>query len=117
AIIGEMAITLPESNNGLGGVLWFVVALVPLSIGSGLIRPLLNTLLTKAAGDASFGVVLGFSSAAVSAANAAAPIVMGLIFQQYGAGMPFLIGSGLMALLVVFALIFFRTVPAVQKAA
>lgn len=117
AIIGEMAITLPESNNGLGGVLWFVVALVPLSIGSGLIRPLLNTLLTKAAGDASFGVVLGFSSATVSAANAAAPIVMGLIFQQYGAGMPFLIGSGLMALLVVFALIFFRTMPAVQKAA
>ncbi|MAU10775.1 MAG: hypothetical protein CL607_13205 [Anaerolineaceae bacterium] len=117
AIVGDIGITLPETgNNGLGGLLWFLVALIPLSIGAGLIRPLLNTLLTKIAGGSSYGVVLGFSSATVSAANAAAPIVMGLIFQQYGEGMPFLIGGILMTVLVIIAGLVFRATPSLRAA-
>ena len=101
---------------GWGAYSGFLVALIPLSIGAGLIRPLLNTLLTKTAGGSSYGVVLGFSSATVSAANAAAPIVMGLIFQQYGEGMPFLIGGILMTILVIIAGLIFQATPSLRTA-
>jgi predicted MFS family arabinose efflux permease len=41
----------------------------------------------------------------VSAANAAAPIVMGLLFQHYGEGIPFLVGGIMMAFLALIAFI------------
>lgn len=104
AIVGEIAVDLPaQGNNGIGGVIWFLVALVPLSIGSGLIRPMLNTLMTQRAGKNAYGVVLGLSSSFVSAANAAAPIIMGLIFQHYGETVPFLVGGIAMSVLAIVA--------------
>lgn len=116
AIIGSIGVDLPdESNRGVLGVLWFVVALLPLSIGAGLIRPSLNSLMTKRVGREDYGSVLGVSAAFVSAANAAAPIIGGLLFQTYGATAPFLLGGLLMALLVALSLIIVR--PGVEDAA
>jgi predicted MFS family arabinose efflux permease len=40
-----------------------------------------------------FGAVLGTSAAFVSAANAAAPLIGGLLFQNFGAPAPFLLGG------------------------
>ncbi len=106
AIIGDIAVPLPdEANRGVMGVVWVIFAVIPLSIGAGLIRPALNSLLTRQVSKREYGRILGVSSALVSAANAAAPLVGGLIFQQFGATLPFLAGGLLMAALCLVSLL------------
>jgi MFS family permease len=100
ALVGTIAVPLPaDGNNGLGGIVWLLVAILPLSIGSALIRPCLNTLITRRVSPQEFGSVLGLSAGAVSAANALAPLLGGVIFQQYGVNAPFLAGGVLLVLL------------------
>jgi predicted MFS family arabinose efflux permease len=114
AVIGDIPVELPSDNNrGIGALLLIFVAIVPLSIGSGLIRPSLNSLMTKKVTTEEYGSVLGVSASFVSAANAVAPLLGGLVFQRYGATEPFLIGGILMAVL---CLISIRFVGAVQMA-
>ena len=97
-MIGELGVQLPANgNNGLAGVIWLVVALLPISIGAALIRPCLNSLITKSVGADEYGRALGVSSALVSAANALAPLLAGLTFQLYGASVPFIVGAVMMA--------------------
>lgn len=105
-------VALPaEGNNGLGGVIWTLVAIIPLSIGSGLIRPSLNSLMTRRASAADYGAVLGVSASFVSAANAIAPLLGGLVFQQYGVNAPFLGGGLLMALVLLLSVRLIRPGP------
>ncbi len=100
AILGTLGATLPpDGSNGIGGVLWFMAAIVPLSIGAALIRPNVNSLLTKRVPATDYGAVLGVSAAFASAANAFAPLSFGLVFQAYGPSAPFLLGGLLMAAL------------------
>ncbi len=102
AIVGDLGVMLPpDGNNGIMGVVWFAAALIPLSIGAGLIRPCLNSLMTKRVSPQEYGTVLGVSASFVSAADAVAPILGGIIFQTFGGGMPFLLGGLGMAGLVV----------------
>lgn len=109
AVIGEIGVALPENgNNGISGVLWILVSIVPISIGAGLIRPSINSLITKQVSQQEYGQALGVSSSLVSAANASAPIIGGVIFQTYGSTAPFLLGGILMGLLVIVASGFFR---------
>lgn len=109
AILGEIGVMLPEDgNNGLGGVLWFGIALIPLSIGAGLIRPLLNALMTRRVDSKEYGAVLGISAAFVSAANATAPLLGGFMFQRFDPSMPFLVGSLLMTSLAVLSIFVIR---------
>lgn len=109
AVIGDIGITLPENgNNGVGGVLWLLLAIVPISIGAGLIRPSINSLITQNVPEQEYGQALGVSSSLVSAANASAPLIGGLIFQTYGATAPFIIGGVLMGGLVGVSLLFLR---------
>lgn len=117
AIIGDIAIDLPaDGSNGLGGVLWVFVVIIPLAIGAGMIRPSLNSLMTKQVGRDSYGGVLGLSAAAVSAANASAPLLGGLIFQQYGSSAPFLIGGVVMGALCLISMIVLQSpAPAETK--
>lgn len=97
AIIGDIAVNLPdESNRGIFGIVWMFFAIMPLSIGAGLIRPALNSLMTRQVSPTHYGQVLGISAAFVSAANAIAPVVGGVIFQTYGETVPFMIGGVLM---------------------
>jgi MFS family permease len=115
AIIGEIAVPLPDdANRGVAGLLWTLAALVPLSIGAGLIRPSLNSLITQQVSAQEYGRVLGTSTALVSAADAIAPLAGGLLFQQYGATVPFLAGGLLMGALVLVSL---RAIKPVQSAA
>ncbi|MBN8639472.1 MAG: MFS transporter [Anaerolineae bacterium] len=112
AVIGDIAVQLPpDGQNGVGGLLWMFIVIVPLTIGAGMIRPSLNSLMTKRVGSQAYGGILGLSASAVSAANAAAPIVGGLIFQQYGASAPFLLGGVVMAVLSVLSFLFIRQPP------
>lgn len=104
AILGELSVSLPEeTNRGIFGVLWVMLAVVPLATGAGLMRPSLNSLMTKQVGQNEYGSILGVSSSFVSAANASAPLIGGLLFQTYGASMPFLIGSVVMAILAILS--------------
>jgi len=108
-IIGDIAVALPpDTNRGIAGFGWLLVAIVPLSIGAGLIRPSLNSLLTRQVSTQEYGSILGTSSALVSAANAAAPLIGGLIFQHYGSTMPFLIGGLLMGVLFLASLMIIK---------
>ena len=111
AVIGDIGVTLPPNdNNGLGGVLWMLLAIIPISIGAGLIRPSINSLITQQVSEREYGQALGVSSSLVSAANACAPLIGGLIFQQVGATAPFLIGGVLMGVLVVISSKFLRQI-------
>ncbi len=109
ALIGEFSVQLPDDNNrGIGGIVWLLVALVPLSIGAGLIRPSLNTLITQRATRAEYGAVLGLSAALVTLANALAPVLGGLIYQQYGMTAPFLFGAIVIGVLLIASVGVFR---------
>lgn len=98
AFIGDLGLALPANgNNGFAGVIWMVVAVLPISVGAALIRPALNSLITKRVDSDEYGRALGVSSALVSAANAAAPLLAGLLFQALNPSAPFFIGAVLMA--------------------
>jgi DHA1 family tetracycline resistance protein-like MFS transporter len=116
AIIGDLSVTLPENgNNGLGGVLWLMLAIIPISVGAGLIRPSLNSLITQQVSQQEYGQALGVSSSLVSAANATAPLIGGMIFQTYGASVPFIVGGVLMGILVVIASQFLRNIATIPR--
>ena len=116
AIIGQLSVTLPPNgNNGIGGVLWLLAAIVPISIGAGLMRPSLNSLMTQHVSRQEYGSMLGLSASFVSAANAIAPILGGLAFQQYGSTTPFLVGGLVMG--VLFLVSFFILKPAAETPA
>jgi DHA1 family tetracycline resistance protein-like MFS transporter len=112
AVIGEIPITLPDdSQRGFGGVTWFLIALVPLAIGAGLIRPALNSLMVQQAPAGETGAVLGVSAAFVSLADAVAPLIGGWIFQMYGSSAPFAVGGMVMAVLLIASLLLLRPQP------
>ncbi len=109
AMIGDFGIELPgNENRGFSGVLWLLVAVVPVSVGAGLIRPALNSLITQSVAAHEYGRALGVSAALVSAANACAPLIAGLIFQGMGSSAPFAIGAVLMALLCLLSIVALR---------
>ncbi|MBA3874843.1 MAG: MFS transporter [Anaerolineae bacterium] len=99
----ELAVPIPENgNSGWLGIAWILVAMIPTSIGGGLLSPSINSLLTKnAIGDV--GGTLGISTALVSAANAINPLIGGGGFKLLGSTAPFLIGGALMAVLFIAA--------------
>jgi MFS transporter, DHA1 family, tetracycline resistance protein len=104
AILGDLNVTLPtDDQRGIWGVLWVFVMVLPLSVGAGLIRPSLNSILTQRVSSQEYGSILGVSAAFVSAANALAPLLGGWLFQHYGSTVPFLLGGGLMAVLALFS--------------
>lgn len=116
AVMGELGVELPPNGkNSLAGVLWLVVALIPVSVGAGLIRPALNSLLTQRVKPGEYGGILGVSAALVSAANASAPLLAGLMFQTYGASAPFLVGGMLMAWLCFLSLVAWRGLVARER--
>jgi MFS transporter, DHA1 family, tetracycline resistance protein len=111
AITGKIGVQLPEDgNNGILGLLWVFVIIIPISIGAGLIRPSLNSLMTKRVHQHEYGSVLGLSASFVSAANAAAPLLGGFIFQNYGSTAPFLLGSIVVTGLLILSFLFIKPV-------
>ena len=108
-LIGDLNIELPANGgNSLSGVVWMLLAIIPISIGAGLIRPALNSLITQGVAAHEYGRALGASAALVSAANAAAPLIAGLIFQRNGVTAPFLLGGVLMAALCLWSFVALR---------
>jgi MFS transporter, DHA1 family, tetracycline resistance protein len=97
-------VALPDdTRNGWSGLGWILLAMVPASIGGGLLQPSLNSLITKRVRPDEIGGMLGLSASALSAANALAPLLGGTLFQWLGPSAPFLAGGLLMALLLLAA--------------
>ncbi len=116
SLIGELSVSLPPNgNNGLGGLAWLFIIIIPVSVGAGLIRPSLNSLMTKLVKPTEYGRLMGLSASFVSAANAVAPILAGLLFQQYGSTAPFLVGGLVMT--VVFVISLFVVAPVAKQPA
>ncbi len=94
----------PDDNNGWLGIIWMLVAMIPLSIGGGILRPAINSLITKRVEHQEVGGMLGISTSFSSAANAIAPIIFGIMFQAIGPRAPFMTGGILMGILLLIAL-------------
>ena len=102
--VQDIQIGLPDdSNNGLLGLAWLLVAMIPAAIGGGVLQPSINSQLTKQVTAAEIGGMLGISAAFLSGANALTPLVMGAIFEWVGAGAPFIIGGLILLVLWLFA--------------
>lgn len=100
----SIPIELPaDTNTGWFGLGWILVAMIPASIGGGILQPSLNSLITKRVEPGEVGGMLGISAAFLSGANALAPLVGGALFQAFGSTAPFLIGGLLLGLLLVAA--------------
>jgi MFS family permease len=100
----RLPIELPDDENkGWLGLGWILLAMVPASIGGGVLQPSINSLITKRVRKDEVGGMLGISAAFLSAANALAPLIGGAIFQAFGSSMPFLLGGLLMAVLCLAA--------------
>lgn len=101
----DIAIDLPpDDHKGWLGMLVALIAMIPTSIGGGMLQPSINSLITKRVEPGEVGGMLGISAALLSGANAVAPLLGGMIFQFVGTSAPFLAGALLLALLLVFAL-------------
>ncbi|GAB4573656.1 MAG: tetracycline resistance MFS efflux pump [Anaerolineae bacterium] len=91
------SIQLPDdTRTGWLGLAWLVVAMIPTSVGAGMLSPSINSLLTKSVADTEYGSILGVSASLVSAANAISPLIGGALFEALGATAPFLIGGVLL---------------------
>jgi DHA1 family tetracycline resistance protein-like MFS transporter len=101
----NVTVSLPDDNhNGWLGLAWILLAMIPASIGGGILQPSINSLITKRVLPVEVGGMLGISAAFLSAANAIAPLFGGAIFEAWGSTAPFLIGGLLLAVLFLFAL-------------
>jgi DHA1 family tetracycline resistance protein-like MFS transporter len=100
----DIAVDLPDdSNNGWLGLIWILIAMIPIAVGGGILQPAINSLITKRVDIVDVGGMLGISAAFLSAANAIAPIIGGALFQAIGPGAPFVFWSLLLALLLAVA--------------
>ncbi len=90
----NIQIEIPDDQDtGWLGLTWLLVAMIPVSIGGGVLQPSINSLITKQTAADEVGGILGISSAFLSGSNAITPLVMGGIFQVWGSTAPFLIGG------------------------
>ena len=95
-----LSLALPDTQNqGWLGLAWILLAMVPVSIGGGVLQPSINSLITKRVEPGEVGGMLGISTSLLSAANAIAPIALGAVFQGLGSTWPFLLAGLLMAVL------------------
>jgi MFS transporter, DHA1 family, tetracycline resistance protein len=100
----NLAVSLPpDGNNGWFGLIWILVAMVPVAVGGGILQPSINGLITKRVERLEVGGMLGISAAFLSGANAIAPLLFGAIFQAFGSTAPFFLGGLLMAVLLLIS--------------
>jgi MFS family permease len=101
----QIPIELPSDTNiGWVGLIWILIAMIPASIGGGILHPAINSLITKRIEPHEIGGMLGISSAFLSGANAIAPVIGGAIFQALGSTAPFLIGGIVLGILLFFSI-------------
>lgn len=95
-----LRVQLPDAPGGWAGLLVLLIALIPISLGGALLRPLLTSMISVEASASNMGSATGIAAAVVSAANAIAPVAGGLVFVN-GPTAPF----GLYALFALAAVV------------
>ena len=89
ALSENIAVELPdEANASWFGLIWLLIAMIPASVGGGILHPAINSLITKRVAPDQIGEMLGISTAYFSAASALAPIIGGAIFEGFGTTAP-----------------------------
>jgi DHA1 family tetracycline resistance protein-like MFS transporter len=97
---GNVSVPLPDdSNKGWLGLIWVLIAMVPVAIGGGVLQPTINSLITKRIEPSEIGGTLGISAALLSGANALAPLIGGLLFQFGGPTLMFVVWAALLGFL------------------
>src|SRR5512136_1709038 len=97
---GDVSVPLPDdANKSWLGLIWILVAMVPIAIGGGVLQPTINSLITKRIEPGEIGGTLGISAALLSAANALAPLIGGLLFQVGGPTLTFAVWALTMGVL------------------
>ncbi len=105
----NIPIALPDDSNlGWLGMIVLLIAMIPASIGGGILQPAINSLITKRIDKSEIGGTLGISTSILSAANALAPIIGGTLFQVGGASLPFWVWSAVMAVLLILAWVWIK---------
>ncbi len=104
-IILDIAVNPPPEDTPRGylGIAWLIFCLLFTSIGTGLLQPSINSLITKRVSAREVGSTLGLSSAYLSAANTTGPLIGGVIAQTFGTAQTFLFAGTVVAALYVFA--------------
>ncbi len=101
---GTVNVPLPDdTNRGWLGLFWILVAMVPVAIGGGVLQPTINSLITKRTEPGEIGGTLGISAALLSAANALAPLIGGLLFQFGGPTLMFIVWAAMLGTLWLIA--------------
>lgn len=106
----QVSLLPPEENSGPWGLVFLLIAITPVSFGSGLLQPSVNSLITQRVSPQEIGGALGLSAAFLSLANVAGPLWGGVAFDFIAPSAPFLIG-GIISLLVM-GVAFRRVQPA-----
>ena len=78
--------------------------MIPVSVGGGILRPAINSLITKRVDPLEVGGMLGISAAFYSLAMAIAPLIGGFLFQTAGATTLFVFWSLLMGIMYLVAI-------------
>jgi DHA1 family tetracycline resistance protein-like MFS transporter len=106
-----LAIAVPDDiNKGLAGIGWLLVMMVPTGIGSGILQPSINSMITKKVTANERGGILGISAAVISVANVIAPL-MGATLFGISSGLPFVVWGVIMGVLLVIALVLLKPIP------
>ncbi len=101
---GDVTVPLPDdSNKSWLGLIWILVAMIPTSIGGGVLQPTINSLITKRIEPGEIGGTLGISAALLSGANALAPLIGGLLFQFGGPTLMFAVWALILGVLWLIA--------------
>ncbi|HSH01504.1 MAG TPA: MFS transporter [Anaerolineae bacterium] len=93
----------PEDNRGLLGITFLLIAIIPLILGSSVLQPSFNSLITQNADPTRIGAVLGISSGFMSLANVLGPLWGGAAFDFLAPAAPFIIGGIIIVLVVPLA--------------
>lgn len=72
-----------------------IVALSALALGMGAMQPSINSLISRRAGEAQQGEILGVAQSVGSLARVVGPIAAGALFSDFGRSSPFLWGGAL----------------------
>ena len=78
-------------------------ALLALTVGQGLVQTTMSSVLAGRADPARRGEVLGAQQSAGGLARVIGPVVGGFLFQRVGVGAPYVLGAGVMAVVLVVA--------------
>ncbi|MEM7802283.1 MAG: MFS transporter, partial [Chloroflexota bacterium] len=83
-IEGQLALLPSEENKGIGGLIYILIAILPVPIGFGIANPNINSLITKRGDPSKIGEALGVGAAFLALGNVIGPLIGGALFDYIG---------------------------------